>query len=100
MSSVESPMSEFILAPGAFPFRGGLVPHALSRRQFLAAGAVAGLGATRFASLARSAPSATVSIARCGSYGADLLPALDRTFDQLGGLERLVKGRTVGIKLN
>ena len=76
------------------------MPHVLSRRQFLAAGAVAGLGATRFAALARSAPSATVSIAKCGSYGVELVPALDRMFDQLGGLERLVKGRTVGIKLN
>jgi uncharacterized protein (DUF362 family) len=76
------------------------VPHVLSRRQFIATSAVAGLGATRFASWARSAPSATVSIGRCGSYGAELVPALDRMFDQLGGLERLVQGRTVGIKLN
>jgi hypothetical protein len=76
------------------------VPHVLSRRQFIATSAVAGLGATRFASWARSAPSATVSIGKCGSYGAELVPTLDRMFDQLGGLERLVKGRTVGIKLN
>jgi uncharacterized protein (DUF362 family) len=41
-----------------------------------------------------------VSIAKCDSYGAELLPTLDRMFDQLGGLARLVKGRTVAIKLN
>ena len=76
------------------------MPHVLSRRQFIATSAVAGLGATRFASWARSAPSATVSIAKCGSYGADLVPTLDRMFGQLGGLGRLVQGRTVGIKLN
>ena len=50
------------------------MPHVLSRRQFIATSAVAGLGATRFASWARSAPSATVSIGKCGSYGADLVP--------------------------
>jgi len=76
------------------------VPHVLSRRQFIATSAVAGLGATRFASWARSAPSATVSIGKCGSYGAELVSTLDRMFDQLGGLGRLVQGRTVGIKLN
>ncbi len=76
------------------------MPHVLSRRQFIATSAVAGLGATRLASWAHSAPSATVSIGKCGSYGAELVPTLDRMFDQLGGLERLVKGRTVGIKLN
>jgi uncharacterized protein (DUF362 family) len=76
------------------------VAYALSRRQFLAAGAAAGVGATSFASWARSAPSATVSIGKCEGYGAGLVPTLDRMFDQIGGLERVVKGRTVGIKLN
>jgi len=41
-----------------------------------------------------------VSIGKCVGYGAELVPTLDRMFDQIGGLERLVKGRTVGIKLN
>ena len=76
------------------------MPHELSRRQFLASSAMAGLGASRLASLAGAAPAATVSIGKCASYGAELLPALDRMFDELGGLGRLVKGRTVGIKLN
>ena len=76
------------------------MPHAVSRRQFIATSAAAGLGATAFAPWARSAPSATVSIGKCVGYGAELVPTLDRMFDQLGGLGRLVGGRTVGIKLN
>ncbi len=51
-------------------------------------------------SLGKTAPSAPVSIAKCGTYDAEIIPTLDRMFDQLGGLERLVKGRTVAIKLN
>jgi uncharacterized protein (DUF362 family) len=77
------------------------VPPALSRRQFLAgSSAVLGLGVGRLVPFARAAPSATVSVAKCDAYGAELLPTLDRMFDQLGGLGRLVKGRTVAVKLN
>jgi uncharacterized protein (DUF362 family) len=47
-----------------------------------------------------AAPTARVAVARCGSYGAELLPALSRMFDQLGGLGRIVKGKTVAIKIN
>jgi len=49
---------------------------------------------------AASAPTARVAVARCGSYGAELLPALGRMFDQLGGLGRIVKAKTVAIKIN
>ena len=46
-------------------------------------------------------PAAPVAIARCRSYGAaELLSSLARIFDQLGGLGRLVKGKTVAIKIN
>lgn len=75
------------------------MPPALSRRQFLA-GSSAVLGLGRLVPFARAAPSATVSVAKCDAYGAELLPTLDRMFDQLGGLGRLVKGRTVAVKLN
>jgi uncharacterized protein (DUF362 family) len=76
--------------------------HTLSRRRFLAGSSAAavGLGLGRFAPLAGAAPAATVSLAKCDTYGADLVPTLDRMFDQLGGLGRLVGGRTVAIKLN
>src|SRR5664280_3648073 len=50
--------------------------------------------------LASVAPAAPVALARCLSYGAELLPALAKMFDQLGGLGRLVKGKTVAIKVN
>lgn len=46
---------------------------------------------------ARTAP---VAITQCRTYGAELLPKLERMFDQLGGLHRLVKGKTVAVKLN
>ncbi|MGA7413516.1 MAG: DUF362 domain-containing protein [Bryobacteraceae bacterium] len=43
---------------------------------------------------------ATVAIARCRTYGPELLPALQTMFDELGGLERFVKGKTVAVKIN
>ena len=40
-------------------------------------------------------------MARCKTYNpAELVPALQKMFDQLGGLGRLVKGKTVAIKIN
>jgi uncharacterized protein (DUF362 family) len=39
-------------------------------------------------------------LARCDSYGSELVSTLAKMFDQLGGLGRLVKGKTVAIKLN
>jgi len=52
--------------------------------------------------LARAnAPSAPVAVARCRTYEpAELYPVLERMFDQIGGLGRLVKDKTVAIKLN
>jgi uncharacterized protein (DUF362 family) len=76
-------------------------PHELSRRQFLVgSSALAGLGLARSVPFARAAPAATVAIAKCDTYGPELVAALDRMFDRLGGLGRLVKGRTVALKLN
>ena len=46
------------------------------------------------------APTAPVAIAKCTSYGAELTPTLRRMFDQLGGLGKLVKNKTVAIKVN
>ncbi len=74
----------------------------LSRRQ-----ALAGLAALVVPACSRKAavfnphaPTAPVSIARCTSYGAELAPTLGRMFDQLGGLGRLVAGKTVALKVN
>lgn len=70
--------------------------HSISRRELLAAAGGALLAPCR----AASAPTAPVAIARCRGYGAELTPALDKLFDQLGGLGRLVKGKTVAVKVN
>ncbi len=70
-----------------------------TRRDWLraAAGAVAGAYVGR----AAAAPSAPVAIARSKTYdGAEVVPAMQKMFDQLGGLGRLVKGKTVAIKIN
>jgi uncharacterized protein (DUF362 family) len=51
-------------------------------------------------SRATTAPAAPVAVAKCSTYGTELLPTLEKVFDQLGGLGRLVKGKTVAIKIN
>jgi uncharacterized protein (DUF362 family) len=54
-----------------------------------------------FAARAAQAPAAPVSVARCKTYdSAELLPTMQRMFDQLGGLGRLVSGKTVAVKIN
>src|ERR1017187_2570181 len=47
-----------------------------------------------------AAPAAPVALGRCAAYGAELLPALSRMFDQIGGLGRIAKGKTVAVKIN
>jgi uncharacterized protein (DUF362 family) len=67
----------------------------MNRRAFLS-----GLAAATAAIPARAAAPATpVAVAKCKSY-ADYLPVLEKMIDQLGGLGRLVKGKTVVIKIN
>ena len=68
----------------------------MTRRQWLAAGA-ATLALPR---TGRAAPTAPVAVARCNSYGRELTPVLRRMFDQLGGLGGMVRGKTVGVKVN
>jgi uncharacterized protein (DUF362 family) len=41
-----------------------------------------------------------VAIAKCLGYGPEFQSATEKLFDQLGGLGRLVKGKTVTIKIN
>jgi uncharacterized protein (DUF362 family) len=47
-----------------------------------------------------SVPAAPVSVAKCSSYDEDLAAKLSTMFDQVGGIGRLVRGKTVAIKLN
>jgi uncharacterized protein (DUF362 family) len=72
----------------------------MNRRQF-----VSGLGAAGFAMIQpvrvrASAPASPVAIAKCKSYGDEYLAATTKMFDQLGGLGRIAKGKTVTIKIN
>jgi uncharacterized protein (DUF362 family) len=71
-----------------------------TRRELLkAASAGALLAGTRLGRAA--APANTVAIARCKTYDpAALMPAMARMFDQIGGLGRIVKGKTVSVKIN
>lgn len=45
-------------------------------------------------------PAAPVAIARCPSYSEDQVALLSGLFDKLGGLEPLVKNKTVTVKVN
>ena len=74
-----------------------------SRRKFLRTAAVSVAGAYLVPSVkswASAAPTAPVAVGQCQTYGSEVLPTLAKMFDQLGGLERLVKGKTVAIKVN
>jgi uncharacterized protein (DUF362 family) len=73
-----------------------------TRRKWLQGAAAAGawFGGSGMARAA-AAPTAPVSVARCKTYEpAELLRTMQRMFDQIGGLGRLVKGKTVAIKIN
>lgn len=73
----------------------------LTRRQWLVRTAQAGLPVLLSRRLAADVPTAPVAIARCKTYNAaEILPVMQKMFDQLGGLGRLVKGKTVAIKIN
>ena len=70
-----------------------------SRRRWLS-GAAAGL-AGAYLARAIEAPASTVAIARCRTYSPnELLPVMTKVFDRLGGLGKLVKGKTVAVKIN
>jgi uncharacterized protein (DUF362 family) len=50
---------------------------------------------------AAAAPTAPVSVARCLTYDpAEVLAAMEKMFDRMGGLRSLVNGKTVAIKVN
>jgi uncharacterized protein (DUF362 family) len=75
----------------------------ISRRGFMQTAGVAAAGlclAPHEILSATSAPTAPVAVAQCTGYGPQVREHLASMFDQLGGLERLVKGKTVAIKLN
>ncbi len=73
-----------------------LFNDSLDRRTFLKLGLIAGTLRPAFA----SSPDAKVAIVPCKSYGPAVEPAFTKAFDLLGGIGRLVKGKTVTVKVN
>ena len=74
-----------------------------SRRKFLGAvGATAAgtLLAGRASLLAATAPAGRVAVGRCREYGPGVTATMATLFDQLGGVDKLVRGKTVAIKIN
>jgi uncharacterized protein (DUF362 family) len=74
----------------------------MTRREWLATVAATPLVkmAADSRAFASPAPAAPVAIARAASYEDDITGRLKAMFDQLGGIERLVKNKTVTVKLN
>jgi uncharacterized protein (DUF362 family) len=71
----------------------------MTRRELLALGAAAPLVVSRNA-WAKEAPAAPVAIAKVPDYSEYLVAAIEKMFDQIGGAGRLVKNKTVSLKLN
>jgi uncharacterized protein (DUF362 family) len=70
----------------------------MTRRELLQLAAVTPLSAA--AAVSKQAPTAPVSIAKVTGYQTDLTSVISKMFDQIGGAGRLVKNKTVTIKLN
>lgn len=68
----------------------------MNRRDLLAVAAAAPFALAQSSKL----PSAPVSIRRCSSYNEDFEQVFSAMFDELGGLPKLVRNKTVTIKLN
>ncbi len=75
--------------------------NTITRRQLLAGSGLSLVSLVRGQPpAAPSAPVAPVSVAKCASYDADLVSMLAKQFDQIGGIGKLLGGKTVAIKLN
>ena len=73
-----------------------------TRREWLCRTSLAAGAWLAAPSLSRAeAPAGRVAVARCRTYdSAELLSTMQTMFDQLGGIGRLVAGKTVAIKIN
>src|SRR5256885_15037389 len=67
----------------------------MTRREWLAL-----ISATPLLNAAPDAPVSPVAISQCPSYDEDVTAKLSTMFDQLGGIDKLVRNKTVTIKLN
>jgi uncharacterized protein (DUF362 family) len=74
----------------------------LKRREFIQGlgAAAAGLSLAPARLLASTPRTAPVAVTRCSSYGPEIATTLNTMFDQLGGLRKLVSGKTVSMKIN
>src|SRR5690348_1485870 len=77
----------------------GCFKSELTRRDLLAAGATSAAALVLPGVLKASAPATKVAIVRCRDY-KDFSAKLATGFDQIGGIGPLVRGKTVGLKLN
>ena len=73
-----------------------------SRREFLGAMTMAAGAYIARPALLQAQPAAAgrVAVAMCPEYNRQVVESLSTMFDQLGGIENLVRGKTVAIKLN
>jgi uncharacterized protein (DUF362 family) len=69
----------------------------MTRREWIAMSAAAAAAKPAFSA---PAPTSPVAVARCRTYGPELVPVMEKMFDQVGGLGRLVAGKTVAMKVN
>ena len=74
----------------------------LNRRELIQGLSAAALGLylTPTRLLAADAPTAPVAVAKCATYGSEMVTTLAGMLDQLGGLRKLVSGKTVAVKIN
>src|SRR6266436_2028435 len=81
-----------------------MIGNRVSRRTFVgsAAASLTAFGVLKPRALwAGRAPTSPVVLARCATYEVgDLATSLAIMMDQLGGLDRLIAGKTVGVKVN
>ncbi len=74
-----------------------------NRREFIQGFGAALAGITlgpRHAFASSTPPAPPVAVAGCMEYGPQVRPTLTTLFDQLGGLSRIVRGKTVAVKIN
>jgi uncharacterized protein (DUF362 family) len=72
-----------------------------TRRNVLTTAGTAAVTALGFPKLATAdAPASSVAIVRCRNYHDDVTGKLADAFHRIGGIDKLVRGKTVGLKLN
>lgn len=72
-----------------------------SRREFLATIGAAGVYMTSSRLLrGLEAPAGRVAVGVCPEYNRQVVEVLAKLFDQIGGIDKMVRGKTVAVKIN